>query len=181
MKRILSRGISAEILTLDDFPEAPPLPEEGEDYRSNAAAKALGAARWTGEIALADDSGIEVEALGGKPGLFSARYGTDDVDRRRRLLKALAQVPEGKRGARFVCAVAVASPDGKVEMAEASCEGRIALDERGSGGFGYDPLFLVPEYGKTFAELPPAEKDKISHRGRALAQAMEILRGRFFR
>jgi non-canonical purine NTP pyrophosphatase (RdgB/HAM1 family) len=160
-----------------DGVEAPD--ETGDTYAANAIIKAEFYARATGICALADDSGLEVEALGGAPGVFSARYagaGAADADRRRLLLSELAQVPNEQRQARFVCAVAIATPGGSVlNTSEGTCEGAIIFEPRGSGGFGYDPLFVPDGFKKTFAELSDAIKNQISHRARALLKTREFL------
>lgn len=159
------------------------LSEPGEDYATNAAAKALAASRATGQLTLADDSGIEVDALGGAPGWRSARYaGThgDDPRNRRKLLEALMHVPPGARRARFRCALALADARGplaeRVLFTFGECEGSIALKERGSQGFGYDPLFLVVGRNETIAEIAPETKNQISHRGRAAKTMLPIVR-----
>ena len=160
-----------EVVGLDAFPEVA-LPEEGEDYRENAAAKARSAARATGLPALGDDSGIEVEALGGAPGPLSARYGgaaLDAAGRNAHLLAALAEVPVGRRAARFYCVAALALPDGRVETADGECRGRILAAPSGDAGFGYDPIFEPEGFDVSMAELPEAEKNRLSHRGRAIA------------
>jgi XTP/dITP diphosphohydrolase len=157
------------------------LPPEGADYGANAAAKALAAARASGRLALGDDSGLEVDALGGAPGASSARFGgpgADDTRRNGLLLAALAGVPAARRGARFVCVVALATPEGEVETARGSCAGRILEAPRGVGGFGYDPVFEVAQLGRAMAELAPAEKHGVSHRGRAFRALEPVLRGR---
>lgn len=157
------------------------LPEEGDDYAANAVAKARAAARAAGTLAVADDSGLEVEALGGAPGPRSARWGgpgLDDAGRNRALLEALRGVPPERRGARFVCVAALATPAGDVVTACGVCPGRILEAPRGTGGFGYDPLFEVSPGGPTMAELPPGEKDRISHRGRAFRALVPALRER---
>jgi XTP/dITP diphosphohydrolase len=151
--------------------------ETGATYAENARLKALAFSRATGQIALADDSGLEVETLGGVPGLHSARYagpGASDADRRRKLLAALRAVPP-PRPACFRCVIAIAQPDGRVDDFEGMCAGQIALEERGANGFGYDPLFYLPEYGRTMAELPEAVKNRISHRARAALAARPFL------
>lgn len=151
--------------------------ETGQTYAQNASLKAEALARASGLVTLGDDSGLEVEALDGAPGLYSARYagpGAGDADRRRKLLQELRQFPP-PRPARFVCAIAVAHPRLGVRLFEGECRGEIALAERGSGGFGYDPLFYVPEYGATMAELPPEVKNSISHRARAVQSAQPYL------
>jgi XTP/dITP diphosphohydrolase len=153
------------------------LPEEGDSYEANAVAKALAAARATGCVALGDDSGLEVDALGGAPGPLSARYGgagLDDAARSAALLAALEAVPDAARGARFVCVAAVATPRGEVATASGVCEGRLLRAPRGDGGFGYDPIFAVGE--STMAELPAAQKDALSHRGRAFRALLPALR-----
>ena len=151
--------------------------ETGNSYADNASLKAVALARVSGVPALGDDSGVEVAALGGAPGLYSARFGgpgASDADRRRKLLHELSQAPT-PRPARFVCAIAVALPDGQVRLFEGECRGEIALAESGQGGFGYDPLFYIPEYGATMAALPPAVKNTISHRARAVQAATPYL------
>jgi XTP/dITP diphosphohydrolase len=159
------------------------LPEEGDDYEANAAAKALAAARALGHPALADDSGLEVDGLGGAPGPRSARYGGPDLDDAGRvalLLRALAERPAAARSARFVCVAAVALPDGSVRSARGECAGRIVEAPRGAGGFGYDPVFAAEGEGhgdgRTVAELSAGEKARISHRGRALRALRPALR-----
>ncbi len=147
------------------------LPEEGDNYEANARAKALAAAAASGRVAVADDSGLEVAALGGAPGPRSARYGgpgLDDAGRNARLLGALSAVPPAERGARFVCVAAVADPTGRCAVARGECAGTILEAPRGDAGFGYDPLFWVAERGMTMAELDAAAKHALSHRGRAL-------------
>ncbi|GAB4568139.1 MAG: RdgB/HAM1 family non-canonical purine NTP pyrophosphatase [Anaerolineae bacterium] len=154
------------------------VPEDGDTFAENARAKALAYARMSGLWTWADDSGLEVDALNGEPGVMSARYGgpgASDEDRYRLLLQRLEGVPEHKRTARFRCVIALASPQGEVHLAEGVCEGRITTEPRGQGGFGYDPVFFVPELGRTMAELTAEEKNAISHRGRAAREAREVL------
>jgi XTP/dITP diphosphohydrolase len=151
------------------------LPPEGDDYEANAVAKARAAARHAGCAAVADDSGLEVEGLGGAPGPRSARWGgprLDDAGRVARLLSALAERAGDARRARFVCAAALALPDGEVATFRGECSGRIALAPRGTGGFGYDPVFELPDLARTMAELTAQEKSGLSHR----AQAFQALR-----
>ncbi len=153
------------------------LPEEGDAYEANAIAKALAAARATGCVALGDDSGLEVDALGGAPGPFSARYGgagLDDAGRTAALLTALEAVPHAERGARFVCVAALATPNGDVATARGVCEGWLLRAPRGAAGFGYDPIFAIGE--ATMAELPAAAKDALSHRGHAFRALLPALR-----
>lgn len=160
-----------------------PVPETGDTFLANALLKARHAARVTGLPALADDSGLEVEALGGEPGVHSARYagpGADDAANNRKLLEALAGLPEDRRGARFRCVLVwVAGPEDPAPLvAEGTWEGRILAAPRGAGGFGYDPLFLDPASGRAAAELSPAEKNARSHRGQALARLRALLEAR---
>lgn len=176
--RAILAGLPLELRSLDDYPPYPEAPEAAPDFVGNARIKAEACARATGEWSLGDDSGLEVDALGGRPGVLSARYAGVPGDAARnnaKLLDDLAGVPEERRGARFVCVVVVATPQGASWMVRGSCEGRILDAPRGSGGFGYDPLFLVPQYGATFAELVPDVKNRASHRACALARLREIL------
>ena len=158
--------------------------ETGSTFEENARIKAVAAMTATGLLALADDSGLEVDHLGGRPGVYSARYaGGDrqdpslsDEDRVRIVLDEMRGVPDDQRAARFRCAIAIAAPDGAVETVDGVFEGRLAHQPRGANGFGYDPIFVVPELGVTSAELPPDEKNAMSHRGQAALKAREILR-----
>lgn len=164
-------GLPIRLESIGSYPDAPDVEETGATFAENAVLKAKAAAQHTGLWAMADDSGLEVDALDGQPGVYSARFagpGATDADNNEKLLKLMADVPDDRRTARFRCAIALAAPDGRIFVDEGTCEGRIARAPRGEGGFGYDPLFVVPELGRTFAELPAAEKDRISHRGRAL-------------
>ena len=149
--------------------------ETGATYEANAATKAAVVAAATGLPALADDSGLEVDALGGAPGIRSARYGRDDADRIARVLRALEGRPDVERTARFRCVVVLAWPDGRMAAGEGVVEGRIAIAPRGTGGFGYDPIFIADEVGETFAEAPAAEKARVSHRARAMAALGAVL------
>jgi XTP/dITP diphosphohydrolase len=179
----LLKDVGVSLLSLADFPELPEIPEEGATFAENAATKAQEVARLTGYPALADDSGLAVDALGGAPGVFSARYAQDrtaprppgDADNWRKLLEELQGVPWEQRGARFVCEIALALPDGRLWRAHGECEGTIALQPLGDHGFGYDPVFWVPEYAATMAQLGPAVKNQISHRARALAAFKDLL------
>lgn len=180
--RDLLAGLPVSVRTLDDFPEVQSLPETGETFEANAVSKALTVARTTGYPALADDSGIEVDALSGAPGVRSATFlGPEATDRDRNdwVLERLRGVPDERRAARYRAVVAVAMPDGGVRVFEGVCEGRIAASPRGRGGFGYDPIFLVPAHGCTMAELPPEVKNRISHRAMALEAAREHLAALF--
>lgn len=174
----LLRGLDIEVKSLSDFPGAPHIEEDGNTFEENATKKAVGAARFTKKLALADDSGLEVEALGKEPGIHSARFaGKEQNDEANiaKLLKLMEGVPRKNRGARFRCCVAIAEPSGAVKVAEGSCEGSIGLKPQGSYGFGYDPVFVVPDYSQTFAQLDPEIKNKISHRARALEKAKKII------
>lgn len=163
--------------SLADLAAIPPEPaEDAETYAENATTKARLYARATGTLTIADDSGLEVQALGGAPGVRTRRYFGDDAsdaERNRRLLTLL--LGRGDRAARFVCVIALAWPDGRVETFEGECPGRIAGAPAGERGFGYDPIFIADGYDRTTAELPPAEKHRISHRGRAAAKLRERL------
>ena len=153
--------------------------ETGESFAENARLKAVAYARASGLLTLADDSGLEVDALSGRPGVHSARYageGADDEERYRLLLEEMRGVPWEKRTARFHCVIAIATPEGEVRTAEGTCEGIIAFEPRGEHGFGYDPVFYLPQHGRTMAELEPRAKNRISHRARAARKAREILR-----
>jgi XTP/dITP diphosphohydrolase len=161
-------GARFEVLTLADFPGLVSPEETGTTFLENARIKALSGAAGSGLPTIGEDSGLAVDALGGAPGIFSARYAEgDDRARCGKLLLELAGVPPGLRAARYVCAAVFALPDGRQGSAEGTCEGSIALAQRGTGGFGYDPVFLLPD-GRTMAELTTAQKAAISHRGRAL-------------
>jgi len=231
-KLLLPLGI--DVTSQADYPGFPAIVEDGKSFEENAVKKARAAASYTGQVALADDSGLEVDYLGGAPGIYSARFSCLDdtctcsgdgrahlncgVSRTRancssgrvqangancgsgcvringsqdafggsralldranneKLLALLEGVPWEKRTARFRCVIAIAVPGGKIYTAKGTCEGYIAFEPKGAGGFGYDPLFYLPEYGKTFAELDTEAKNRISHRGRALAGAVEIIR-----
>lgn len=166
------RGMSVDVETLARFGPIS-FPEEGLDYRENAIAKALAVASNIGEIAVADDSGIEVDALAGAPGPLSARYGgagLTDRDRAAKLLTAVNGVPEAKRSARFVCYAALATPDGDTVVAYGECRGRILIAPKGEGGFGYDPIFQPDGYAQSMAQIESDIKDRISHRARAMRE-----------
>ena len=180
--RALVADLPVTVRGVAEFPEAPSVEETGSTFAENACLKALAAARATGCLALADDSGLEVEALGGRPGVHSARYageGGGDAARCRKLLLELAGVDWERRRARFVCVVAGARPTGILWTVEGTCRGYVNGEMRGNGGFGYDPVFYYPPLGRTFAELTSAEKNAVSHRGRALRQAYERLAEEF--
>lgn len=174
----LLKGLDIKLRSLRDFPGAPEVVEEGEGFKENATRKAVECARFTGRTALADDSGLEVDVLGGEPGVHSARFAgeaQDDKANIGKLLKLMEGVPSEMRKARFRCCVAIARPDGLVKVVEGTCKGLIGFQPQGSYGFGYDPVFIVPDYNQTFAQLGPEVKNKISHRARALKKAKKIL------
>lgn len=172
-------GLPIEILTLNDFPGGPQVVEDGATLEENAAKKASETARACGIHTVADDSGLFVDALRGRPGVQSARYaGPDPTSEKlcRKLLAELGDVPDGKRRAHFCCCIAVADPSGRVILvASGRADGTITRSMSGEGGFGYDPVFYYEPAGKTFAQMAPAEKNAVSHRGRALRQLRERL------
>jgi XTP/dITP diphosphohydrolase len=164
-------------ITLDPAPGIDVV-ENGATFADNALLKATEVAAVTGALAIADDSGICVDALNGMPGVLSARWAgrqRDDAANLRLLLDQVADVPDERRGARFVCAAAVASPDGHCEVVVAEVAGRLTREPRGTGGFGYDPIFVPEGFAQTTAELPPDRKDAVSHRGRAFRRLAEVL------
>ena len=165
---------------LSQYSDAPEVVEDGDTFEANARKKAAETARVVGHWVLGEDSGLVVPALNGRPGVYSARYAGkqgDDAANNARLLAELAPLPEAARAAYYVCTAALSDPHGQVHaVALGRCHGRIIRDHRGEGGFGYDPLFLIPEYHKTFGELSPRVKHALSHRGRALAQLRPFLR-----
>lgn len=167
-----------EILSLADFPDAPDVVEDGNTYQENALKKATAIAKYTMHLTLADDSGLEVDALGGAPGVHSARYageGASDAARIEKLLDALKDVPHDRRTGRFKCAVALADPNGQTQVVLGVCEGEIIRVPRGSHGFGYDPVFVPAGYNQTFAELGDDVKNQISHRAKALEKARKYI------
>lgn len=170
-----------KVLCVADFPEVPETVEDGETFAENAAKKAVEVARHLGRWAIGEDSGLCVDALGGRPGIYSARFAGEqatDAENNRKLQTELADVPEAKRGAGYVCSVAVADPSGIVRLTEeASCRGRITTESRGTNGFGYDPFFLIPEYHRTFGELPAVVKRHLSHRAKAFERLAPRLAG----
>ncbi|HZN51067.1 MAG TPA: RdgB/HAM1 family non-canonical purine NTP pyrophosphatase [Methylomirabilota bacterium] len=171
-------AVPFQIKLLSEFPDAR-LPEEtGQTYAENALVKARTAARLTGALALGDDSGLEVDALGGAPGLHTARFGGPGLTDRARwelLLERLRDVPPARRTARFRCVIALADPARGEQVVEGVVEGVIAAAPRGSGGFGYDPVFFYPPLGRTFGEISDEDKQRVSHRGKALAAARRLL------
>ncbi|MGB9722338.1 MAG: RdgB/HAM1 family non-canonical purine NTP pyrophosphatase [Chloroflexia bacterium] len=174
--RALLGDLPLELVTPAEIGLEGEVEESGDTYEENARRKALTLARGSGLITLADDSGLEVDALGGAPGPRSHRYHAgSDTERYRFLLRQLEGLPPERRTARFRCVIAIATPAGEVHTVEGLCPGRIADAPRGEGGFGYDPIFLLPELGRTMAELSPEEKNRLSHRARAALRARPIL------
>lgn len=171
-------GLGVDVSSLSDHPEIVDIVEDGSTFRENALKKARSVCKLTREWSLADDSGLVVEALNGAPGVYSARYSGRDKDYAANNAKLLAEmegVPDGKRHAAFVCVMALVGPSGKERVVEGRCEGEITRELKGTKGFGYDPLFYIPRLGRTMAELSMDEKNRISHRGRALAQIKQVL------
>jgi XTP/dITP diphosphohydrolase len=166
------------IRTLDEFPGAPDVVEDGDTCEANAVKKARAIAESTGLPAVADDTGLEVDALGGRPGVYAARYAGEDAtyeDNCRKLLRELTGVPREQRTARFLTVAAIALPSDGIRVAQGTLEGMIAEEASGTLGFGYDPVFLIPELGKTLAQLPADQKNTISHRAKAFAKVREML------
>ncbi|UCD34807.1 MAG: XTP/dITP diphosphatase [Nitrospiraceae bacterium] len=178
LKKILAlMGTASRIFTLDDFPSFADVVEDGDTFEANAVKKAVRIAGDTGITALADDSGLEVDALGGAPGVYSARYageGADDRANLEKLLREMEHVPEGQRGARFVCSIAMAG-GGEVKTFTGFVEGEIGRNPRGENGFGYDPVFYPKGHDRTFAEMSDREKNAISHRAMALRELQKYL------
>jgi XTP/dITP diphosphohydrolase len=179
LQRLLSGAVpGVEVVGLRDVPEYPEAPETGATFAENALLKAREAVRYTGLPAVADDSGIAVDALNGMPGVLSARWSGrhgDDAANTALLLGQLADVPDERRGAAFVCAAALVTPDGAETVLERQWRGRVVHEPRGSNGFGYDPVFLPDGLDVTSAELEPAEKDARSHRGQAFAALVPVV------
>ena len=171
--------LDIKIRTLDEFPGAPEVVEDGDTCEANAVKKARAIAEFTGLSAVADDTGLEVDALDGRPGIYAARYAGEDAtyeDNCRKLLRELMGVPREQRTARFLTVAAIALPSGEIRVAQGTLDGVIAEEASGTLGFGYDPVFLIPELGKTLAQLSADQKNRISHRAKAFAQAKDLLR-----
>jgi XTP/dITP diphosphohydrolase len=174
----LLRDLGITIRSLDEFPDAPDVVEDGATCEANAIKKAAAIAEFTGLPAVADDTGLEVDALGGRPGVYAARYageGATYEDNCQKLLRELMGVPRERRTARFVTVAAIALPSGDVQVAQGTLDGAIAEEASGTVGFGYDPVFFVPALGKTLAQLSADQKNKISHRAKAFTQAKDLL------
>lgn len=178
LKRYLA-GVKVDVVSLSEFSDVPRMVENGRTFKENASKKALVISRFTGGLVIADDSGLAVSALGGAPGIRSSRFAgpaKSDKQNNRKLLKLLEGLPRSKRRAKFVCAVAIADRGKIVKTLEELCDGLIAFEAKGSYGFGYDPLFLIPKYNKTFGQLGLKVKDRMSHRSKALKRARAFLK-----
>lgn len=176
--RMLLGDVDVEVLSLKDAGISLDVEENGVSFGENALIKARACAFRTGMLALADDSGLEIDALNGEPGIYSARYMGEDTSyhiKNRSLVERLSGVPEEERTARFVCAIAAVEPDGTERLTEGIMEGRSGYEEKGVNGFGYDPIFYVPEYGITSGEMDAEQKNKASHRGKALKKMKDML------
>lgn len=168
-----------EIIPLSEFSGVPDIIEDADSFSGNAMKKARVIRDFTGLPSMADDSGLVIDALNGEPGVYSARYGGDgltDIDRYNLVLEKMKNIPDEERCARFVCSIAIAMPDGREFSTDGICEGRIAIVPCGENGFGYDPVFYLPEYGRTMAEITLEIKNRISHRGKALDLASGIIK-----
>ena len=177
--REILADMDVEVVSMKEAGIHADIVEDGNSFEENAEIKAKTICEMTGEITLADDSGLEIDYLNKEPGIYSARYMGEDTSYRIKngnLIQRLEGVPDEKRTARFVCAVAAAFPDGTVKTVRETMEGRIGYEEKGENGFGYDPIFYLPEYGCTSAELSMEEKNKISHRGKALRAIRDVLK-----
>ncbi|MEW6444355.1 MAG: XTP/dITP diphosphatase [bacterium] len=177
--RSLLKGMPLRVLSFLDFPDLPVIDEDGKSFRQNAEKKAKAIAKAVGRIAIADDSGLEVDWLNGAPGIWSARFageGATDRDNARKLLKLLDGVPWEKRCGRFVCVICAADPKGKTVSAEGVCRGKVSFEMRGTHGFGYDPVFVPNGYRTTMAEMDAALKNRISHRADAMNKFREVFR-----
>jgi len=176
--RELLKEFDFKITSLDDYPDMPEIIEDGLTFAANAIKKAATISQYTKRLVMGEDSGLEVKALKNRPGVHSARYsGENATDRKnnQKLLRELRGVPLKKRQARYRCFVALTDAKGIVAVLNGSCSGLIALRPKGQNGFGYDPLFLLPKYNRTFGELDPAVKSKISHRARAMKKVKKVL------
>jgi XTP/dITP diphosphohydrolase len=168
------------VIPVTEFPDVPEVEEDGLTFAANAARKASEVARQLNRWVIGEDSGLQVDALGGAPGIYSARYsgaGATDEKNNQKLIADLANVPDEKRGAGYLCSVALSDPNGDIRIAcEGTCRGRILNEANGEGGFGYDPYFLIPEYHLTFGQLSSVVKHRLSHRARAFATFVPLLR-----
>ena len=177
-RSILKSLLDLDVYSLFDFPTYTPLPETGITFEENATAKASHAAKTLDKIVVADDSGIVIPALNGKPGIHSARYAGDnatDKENREKLLQEMAHLKDSERAAYYECCIVIAIPEGPIKVARGLCEGEILLIERGNHGFGYDSLFIKNDYSKTFAEMNEETKNRISHRSKAIEKVLPYL------
>ena len=178
IKRVIG-DMPITILTIDDFPGCPEVEEEGDTFQENAVKKAIAVAHYTGKPSLADDSGLEVYMLNNAPGILSSRYSGENADDSKnieKLLHEMRSIIDEKRNARFVCCLALAFPDGRLEIFAGQAEGKIGREQKGSYGFGYDPIFYPKGHDRTFAEMTANEKDSVSHRGKALREFQNYLK-----
>ncbi len=174
----IMKGFPTEFLSLADVSDVPEVTEDGETFEENAIKKALIVAESTGIVTLADDSGLCIDALNGRPGVMSARYAGEtasDAEKCATVLAEMQEVPDELRTARFVCVLALATPEGDLKLFRGACEGTITREARGKAGFGYDPIFYYPEIGCTFAQMDRDTKNRVSHRGKALEQLAAYL------
>ena len=179
--REILADLGVEVISMREAGVSAEIVEDGETFEENAVIKARTIMELTGEVTLADDSGLEIDALGGEPGVYSARYMGEDTSyhiKNNDLIRRLSQVPRQQRTARFVCSIAAAFPDGEIITTDGVIEGLIGYEEKGENGFGYDPIFVVPQLGCTTAQLSDEQKNEISHRGKALRKMKEELRKR---
>jgi len=178
--RMILQDLPCEILSMKEAGISADIVEDGKTFEENAQIKAKAIMELCGDIVMADDSGLEVDYLGGAPGIYSARFLGEDTSyhiKNQHIIDKLAEAKGDERSARFVCAIACAFPDGHMETVRGTIEGQIGYEEKGEHGFGYDPIFYVPSYGCTTAQMSPEQKNEISHRGRALQMIKERIRG----
>jgi len=176
------KGLGFRVFSLGDFTDVPKIVEDGKSFAENALKKARFYSKYFAKLTLSDDSGLDVDILKGLPGIYSARYAGEratNQENNQKLLREMEGIPLSKRGARFKCAIAIVSPEGREAVVEGSCKGRIGFKEVGKKGFGYDPLFILPQFGKTMAQLSLKEKNRISHRGKALRKFRRIIITKF--
>ncbi len=180
IKKFRDLNISGiELLSLSEFPDMPDIIEDGSTFSENSLIKAKAVSAFTGLISIADDSGLSVDALDGRPGVLSARYGGNGIDDKSRnilLLEEMKDIPIEKRNAKFVCVITLFFPDSRSYSVSGECNGIINFSPSGNNGFGYDPVFFLPEFNRTMAELSIEEKNKISHRGKAIDSLAELLK-----
>lgn len=176
---VKSLDIDAKIHLMDDYPNIPDVVEDGETFQENAEKKALHIAAYSQKLCLADDSGLVVDALGGQPGVFSARFAgpeKDDELNNKKVLELLGSKEKDERAAKFVCVIAIAKPNKLIKVVKGECSGLIAMKPKGKSGFGYDPIFYYPPLNKTFAQLQPRQKNKVSHRAMAMKELRKIFK-----